>query len=64
MGGLPAVGSKWRSKRNGRVVRVIEVAVSTNGDHPPCACVEWYGSKWWARLNASGRVCGYEEVTE
>ena len=56
----PAIGSKWRSKRNGRVATVnmiqafsVQLRFCDSG-----------GLRWVALTVKSGHPCGYEPVEE
>lgn len=55
----PAIGSRWRSKRNGDIGTVVAPGYGTTQlrmDYP--------SRKRWLRLTKSGRPCGYEPVEE
>ena len=55
----PAIGSRWRSKRNGRIGAVNNVGYGITQlrfDGPP--------RLRWLQLTKDGRPCGYEAVEE
>lgn len=64
---LPAIGSKWRSKRNGRIGTVEAVGAGdySNGalllfviPGKPGRSDRW--SRRWLGVTSTGKVCGYE----
>lgn len=63
MSDLSEVGSKWRSKRNGRVATVNNVCA----DHESCGVQLRFDNPprlRWVALTPSGSPCGYEPVEE
>ena len=56
----PAIGSRWRSKRNGRVAEVVGWCSGLK----PLVRMKDDAGLLYVRVLRSGRPCGYEAVPE